>query len=641
MAVVASYGSWASPIDAAETISKLVSFEEVRVDGDDLYWLEMRPAEGGRQALVRRPAGAEAEDLTPPPTNVRSRVHEYGGGAYLVSEGTVVYSDFGDQRLYRLRSGEDPEPITPEPPRPQSLRYADGRRVGEVIVCVREYHPPEGEAVNELVVVPLDGSRDPQVLVSGPNFVSSPRVSPDGARLAWLSWNHPNMPWDGTELWVAPLGGRSVGEAELVAGGRNVSVVQPEWGPDGALYFFADPGGWWNLHRYDVSGTRCVLEMEAEFGFPQWVFGASCYGFLSEGRILAAYYEQGLHRLGVIDGGGRLNPVDLDYSRYDSVITDGQSRVFFVASHPRRPSRIVELDVDRGTEEDVRANPDLVDPAYIPDPQPINFPTGDGDVAHVFYYPPTNPEFKGPHDEPPPLRVKIHGGPTANTYPVFTLDFLFWTSRGFGVADLNYRGSTGYGRAYRDQLKGGWGVVDVEDAVAAARYLAEQGLAQPERLTITGASAGGFTTLAALALHDTFAAGSSYFGVTDLELFEESTHKFESRYLDGLVGSQKAKRERSPISHLDGFDRPVILFQGLEDEVVPPDQARMIADALDRRGVPHALVLYEGEDHGFRNAENIANAIESELSFFGNVLGFQPAGDLASADVRHLEAVRR
>ena len=640
MANVAPYGSWTSPIDAAQTISKLVGFSEVRRDGDDLYWLEERPAEGGREVLVRRAAGGETEDVTPPPTNVRTLVHEYGGGSYLVSQGTVVYSDFADQRLYRLRLGEDPEPITPEPTRFQTLRYSDGRRVGEVIVCVRESHPPEGEAANELVLVPLDGSYDPEVLVSGPDFVSSARISPDGARLAWLSWNHPDMPWDGTELWTATFDGRSLGEPELVAGGRDVSVVQPEWGPDGALYFSADPSGWWNLHRFDFSGTRPVLEMEAEFGFPQWVFGGSCYGFLSGGRIVAAYSDGGFHRLGVIDSQARLEPLDLGYSRYGGVITDDQSRVYFIASHPGRASRIVEADVDRGTEEVVRSNPDLVAPAYVSDPQLITFATGDGEVAHGFYYPPTNPEFEGPADERPPLRVEIHGGPTSQTFPVLVLDFLFWTSRGFAVVDLNYRGSTGYGRTYRDRLNGEWGVVDVEDAVAAARFLADRGLADRDRLTITGGSAGGFTTLAALAFHDAFAAGSSYFGVADIEMLEEATHKFESRYLDGLLGSNEAKRERSPIHHLDSFDEPVILFQGLDDKVVPPDQARMIAEALDRRGVPHALVLYPGEDHGFRQAENIVHALECELSFFGQVLGFEPAGPLASVELRHFGASR-
>ncbi len=633
MTKTAPFGSWESPVDAAKAVSQSVGFGDIRVDGDDLYWMEFRPAEDGRQVLVRRQGSDEPHDVIAPEVNVRTRVHEYGGGDYLVADGTVVYSDDADQRLYRLSPGGAPEPITPEPPRPQSLRYADGRVTGDHVLCVRESHPPDGEAVNELVLIPLDGSSEPEVVFTGTDFVASPRLSPDGSRVAWLSWDHPNMPWDGTHLWVAAID--AMGNPERVAGGEAISVVQPEWGPDGSLYFAADPGEWWNLFRYDGSTTRTVLGREVEAAFPQWLFGQSSYGFLSGGRIAVAYFEDGVHRLGILDAEGSLEPLDLGYSLYDSVATDADSRVFFVGLHPRRPTRIVDPDIDRDTELEVRANPDLVDPAFVPDPRRITFPTGDGERAHAFYYPPTNPDFVGPDEELPPLRVMIHGGPTSNVVPALRVAHLYWTSRGFGVVDVNYRGSTGYGRPYRDRLKGQWGIIDVEDAAAAGRYLADKGLVDPERLTITGGSAGGFTTLASLAFDDAFAAGSSYYGVADLELLEASTHKFESRYENSLVGSKEAMRDRSPINHLDGFDRPVILFQGLEDTVVPPDQARLIADALDEKGVTHALVLYEGEDHGFRSADNIVHSLEAELSFFGHVLGFEPAGDLATAEVKH------
>jgi dipeptidyl aminopeptidase/acylaminoacyl peptidase len=634
MTTIAPYGSWVSPIDAAQTMSTLIGFSEVRLDDTDLYWLEARPAEGGRQVLVRRSGSGATADVVPADTNVRTMVHEYGGGAFTVAGGTVVYSDFADQRLYRIDAGDDPTPITPEPPRPRSIRYADGVIAGDVVVCVRERHPDDGEALNELVAVPIDGSGDPLLLVGGPDFVSSPRVSPDGRRIAWLSWDHPNMPWDGTELWVASFDGTSVGEPDRVAGSAAVSVVQPEWGPDGALYFSADPTGWWNLYRHDADGAQPLLEVEAEAGFPQWVFGLSCYGFLSGGRIAVASYQDGRHRLSILGEDGA-TPLDLDYSLYRSVVTDGAGRVFFVGYHPTRPSRIVEFDVDHGVESTVVANPDLVEPTFVPEPQILSYPTADGETAHAIYYPPTNPDFEAPEGELPPLRVEIHGGPTSNAYPVLSLGFAYWTSRGFGVVDVNYGGSTGYGRAYRDRLKGRWGIVDVQDAVGAARYLADSGLADPDRLVITGGSAGGFTTLAALAFHDTFAAGSSYYGVADLELLDADTHKFESRYVGSLVGPSEVQRERSPIHHLDGFDRPVILFQGLEDVVVPPDQARAIAAALDAKGVTHSLVLYEGEQHGFRDAKTIVHALESELTFLGHVLGFEPAGELATVDIKH------
>ncbi len=630
MVTVAPYGSWASPIDAAQVLSRAIGFTEIRLDDNDVYWLEIRPSEGGRQVLVRRTSTGEVADVIGEDANVRTMVHEYGGGAYLVSDGTVALANFADQRWYRLDPGDDPVPITPEPPGPQSIRYADGVVAGDLVVCVRESHPEDGEAVNELVAFPLDGGGEPAVLVGGPDFVSSPRVSPDGRRLAWLSWDHPNMPWDETLLWTAPFHGTSLGDREVVAGGHGVSVVQPEWGLDGGLFYAADATGWWNLYRDGES----LLGRVVDAGFPQWVFGQSCYGFLSEGRLVAAYYEDGQHRLGILRNGA-LTHLDLDYTSYRSVVTDGDHRVLFIGYHPARPPRIVEFDVDRGTESVVAANPDLIDAAFVPHPQPITFPSGDDEPAHGYFYPPTNPDYQAPIGELPPLRVEIHGGPTSNAIPALSLDFAFWTSRGIGVVDVNYRGSTGYGRAFRDRLKGAWGIVDVEDAVAAARYLAASGLADPDRLIISGGSAGGFTTLASLAFHDTFAAGSSYYGVADLELLDAHTHKFESRYLDSLVGSREIQRERSPIHHVDRIDRPVILFQGLEDAVVPPEQAQLIADALDAKGVPHALVLYEGEQHGFRDADTIVHAIESELSFFGRVLGFEPAGEPAAVEIRH------
>jgi dipeptidyl aminopeptidase/acylaminoacyl peptidase len=626
MTTTVPYGSWKSPISAADTIAGVVGFAEPVLDGDDLYWLEMRPGEQGRQVLVRRSADGAITDLTPPPTNVRTRVHEYGGGAFAVSNGTVVYSDFADQRLYRADGDGEATAITPLPPRPMSLRYADIEFLSDgQLVCVRESHPEVGEAVSELVVVSMDDG-DVTVVASGRSFYASPRVSPDGSQLAWLEWDHPNMPWDGSELMVATIGDASLAGA-LVAGGRTESIAEPCWAPDGTLIYMSDRTGWWNPYRYDGTQSSAIVTRNVEFANPAWVFRYTSYGFLSGDRVLAAYWDRGRHVLAVIESDGRVDDLGLDFSRYSAVITDNNSRAWAVVHHPHRPSALVEIDVESATASIVRSNPEPVADTYLTEPRLISFPTAGGDVAHGVYYPPTNPEFEAPNGELPPLIVEVHGGPTACVFPRLSVAYMFWTSRGFGVVDVNYRGSTGYGRDFRRKLEGEWGVVDVDDCLAAAQHLAAAGDVDPDRLVITGGSAGGYTTLAALAFRDGFSGGASYFGVADLELFATHTHKFESRYLDRLVHPDDF-RARSPIHSVDQIDRPVVLFQGLDDRVVPPAQAQVIADALRDRGVPFAHIEYEGEDHGFRKSENIIHSLETELAFYGEVLGFTPAGDL-------------
>jgi dipeptidyl aminopeptidase/acylaminoacyl peptidase len=624
----APYGTWGSPITAADAVAGIIGFAEVLFDRGDLYWVEMRPSEGGRQVLVGRDAAGAIDDLTPAPINVRTRVHEYGGGAVTVGGGRVVFSDFADQRLYRVADG-DIEPVTPEPPRPGSVRFADGRMVTDAsLVCVRETHPEEGGAVNEVVLVDLeDGAQT--ILATGRDFYAAPRPSSDG-RLAWLEWDHPNMPWDGTELMVGVLEGGDLGSRRRVAGGPEESVFQPEWAPDGNLVFASDGTGWWNLYRWDGATVSELHAMDADFGHPLWVFGRTTFGFLSEGRLLAGYWSEGTHRLAIVGPDGSFQGLsDPEHTSHERLLTDGESRAWFVGSGPAAPTRLVELDVDTGESTVVRSNPMPVDEWYIPKPRTISFPTGDGETAHAIFYPPTNPAFSAPEGELPPLIVEVHGGPTGQVFPRLAITFLYWTSRGFAVVDVNYRGSSGYGRDYRNRLRHSWGIVDVEDCLAAARYLAEQGEVDGKRMVITGGSAGGYTTLASLAFGDAFSAGASYYGVADLALLAEHTHKFESRYLDGLVGTDPAlMRERSPLHSADRIDVPVILFQGLEDRVVPPEQAEMIAAALESRGVPHALITYEGEDHGFRDANNIVHSLESELGFFGKVLGFVPAGDI-------------
>jgi dipeptidyl aminopeptidase/acylaminoacyl peptidase len=543
-----------------------------------------------------------------------------------VGHGRVVYSEFADQRLYSL-DDPGPRPITAEPERPRSVRFADGRLLHEWrLVCVRETHPEEGEAVNELVTVDLD-TGEQTILTTGRDFYANPRPSGDG-RLAWLEWDHPNMPWDGTDLMVANLENGQLTGHQHIAGGVDESVFQPDWAPDGALVFSSDRTGWWNLYRWDGEATTSLLLMEADFGSPLWQFGRKAFGFLADRRILAGYWQDGINHLGVVDGDGGFTPmVDGDHSVHERLVTDGDNRAWYGAAGPSVPGRLVELQVDTGEQTIVRTNPMPVGEAYVSEARPIGFPTGDGETSHAIFYPPANPDFAGPEGESPPLIVHVHGGPTSQVFPALRTSFLYWTSRGFAVVDVNYRGSTGYGREYRNKLRGNWGVVDVEDCVAVARHLASNGEVDGDRLVITGGSAGGFTTLAALAFSDVFSAGASYYGVADLGLLAAHTHKFESRYLDGLVAPDEM-RERSPLYAADQISVPVILFQGLEDKVVPPEQAEIIADALVANRIPHAHITYEGEDHGFRNAENIIHSLESELAFYGEVLGFVPAGDL-------------
>lgn len=628
MARLAPYGTWRSPIGADDVVAGLVGFAELGFADGSLYWVERRPDEDGRQVLVtRRPTG-EIEDLTPPPISVRTRVHEYGGGSLVVGGGEVLYSDFATQRLHRIEAG-GPAPLTPEPPRPGSLRYADGRILADGrLVCVRESHPPEGEAVNELVVVDLD-TGETTVLAGGRDFYAAPRPRGDGRLLAWVEWNHPNMPWDGTELKVGEIAGDRLVDVARVAGGPEESIVEPQWAPDDALIFHSDRGGWWNLHRWDGRQVSPLLLREADFAEPAWVFGRSTFAFLSGGRILGGFWEEGSHHLAVLHPDGGLQTLDDDLTEHGRITTDGSSMAWFVGEGPGTPATLFELDVDQGTVEAVRANPVPVSPSYFYRPRPISFPTGGGETAHAIYYPPHNPDYEAPPGDLPPLIVRIHGGPTSHVSPILDTGFLYWTTRGFGVVDVNHRGSSGYGRRYRNRLRGNWGIVDVEDARAAARYLADQGEAHPDRLVIRGGSAGGYTTLAALAFGEEFGAGASYYGVADLELLAKHTHKFESRYVDGLVGTDPEEmRRRSPLYSADRITAPVILFQGLEDRVVPPEQAEMIASALEANGIPHAHITLPDEDHGFRRAENITYCLESELAFYGLVLGFAPQGDL-------------
>jgi dipeptidyl aminopeptidase/acylaminoacyl peptidase len=615
----------------------------VRTDGGDLYWMESRALEGGRQAIVRRDAHGVTADAVPEGFNSRSRAHEYGGGSYAVRDGVLISCDFADQRVYRIDDGRA-IPITPEPKIPAGDRYADFAFCGDRVICVRERHREGKEAVNTLVTFPLDGSEKPRVIAKGHDFYSSPRVSPDGTRLAWLSWDHPRMPWEGTELWCAALAqDGTVSEPELLAGGENESVFQPEWSPNGVLHFVSDKTGWWNLFRLVDGHVEALHLMDAEFGMPQWGFGMSRYGFILNDRVVAIYSEGGFDRIGLLEGDS-LKPVHTPFDHYGYTVDTCGDQLFATAGNGSSPMAVVRIDVDTEAIKVVKPSLQIdLDPALISPPEAIEFATTGDAVAHAFYYPPRNPGFVGPANEQPPLIVMSHGGPTGATTPELDLNRQFWTSRGFAVVDVNYRGSSGYGREYRNALRGEWGVVDLDDCINAALHLADGGHVDGARMAIRGGSAGGYTTLCALAFADVFAAGASYFGVGDLAALATDTHKFESRYLDSMIGpypeAADVYEERSPLYNVDGFSCPVILLQGLDDRVVLPSQAEEIVAALDAKGIPHAYVAFEGEGHGFRKAENIERAREVEFYFYSRVFGFEPADDLTSIEIVHEAAL--
>lgn len=654
---VAPYGSWRSPITAEALVADSLRLGNVSVDGGDVYWVEGRPAERGRQVLVRwrrRGDRSDIEDMSGPDDNVRTLVHEYGGRPYAVRDGLIVWSSFADQRLRVI--GTD-EPITPEPPLPLAVRYADHHltRGGRWVLCVRERHsvPGASEAVNDLVAVAVDGSGSVNLLADGHDFFSSPRLSPDGRRLAWLSWDHPNMPWDATELWVAgvDLDGdvAEVGTPRRVAGGPGESVSEPRWSPEGVLHWMSDRSGWWNLYDEDGDGVPLV-EMEADFATPEWVFGNASYAFLGDGSLFVSWWSGGMKRFGLVREGGKVDDLELPFTTGGSIAALGRTSVVGVFASPTQAPAVVRVDMANPSDvscEVLRSSaPHAIDEAYVSVPQSIEFPTTGDRTAHALFYAPANGEFVGPADEAPPLIVLSHGGPTSQATAALDAEKLFWTSRGVAVVDVNYGGSTGYGRAYRERLKGTWGITDVDDCVAAAQWLASQGLVDGSRLVIQGGSAGGYTTLAALAFRPgVFAAGSSHYGVADLEALARDTHKFESRYLDGLVAPYPAGvdvyRQRSPIHHTDRLSCPLILFQGLEDMVVPPDQAEMMVGALDAKGIPHAYLAFEGEQHGFRQASTIVRVAEAELYFVGRVLGFTPADEVAPVRIAHEEALGR
>ena len=636
MTEVLSYGSWPSPLAAEQVASAGVRLLALTASDGDLYWVEGRPSEGGRQAIVKRAADGSVTEVTPSGFNARTRVHEYGGGEHWVAGGVLFATRFDDQRLYRIDAAGEARAITSEPAIAAGDRYADGELTpdGRWIFCVRERHAEGEQAENEIVVLATDGSEEPRVVVSGPDFVSAPRVSPDGATLAWLSWDHPRMPWDGTELWMAPiLDDGGLGEVQPVCGGVDESVSQPRWSPRGSLHFISDRSGWWNLYRLEADGSETALApIEAEFAEPDWVFRLSDYGFLDDGTLICAYGgEQGARLARIRSGDEGLETIECPWTSIAQLQVWGADRIAFLGASATQAAAVVAGPAD-GSDWQLlaRSRTDELAASNVSVAEQITFPTTNEAEAHALFYAPRNAGFEGPEGELPPLLVMSHGGPTSATSGAYNAMIQYWTTRGIAVVDVNYRGSTGYGRDYRRGLNGTWGIVDTDDCIAAASYLAERGDVDGERLAIRGGSAGGYTTLCALTFHDVFRAGASYFGVADAETLATDTHKFESRYLDGLIGpypeAQATYHERSPIHFADRIRAAVILFQGLEDQIVPPDQAEQMVDALDASGLPHAYLAFDGEQHGFRKAENIVATLEAELSFYGQVMGFEPEG---------------
>jgi dipeptidyl aminopeptidase/acylaminoacyl peptidase len=631
-AMTTPYGAWPSPITSRSIASGSVGLGGIVLVGDDLWWTEARSSEGGRVVLVHRRADGTIEDVLPAPFNARSRVHEYGGGAVTIAGDAVFFVNFADQIIHRVKLGEAPVPLTEAGPWRFASVVPDDRR--GCLIAVRENHGEPGPPTNDIVAVPIDGGLIDggaiRVLASGHDFYGAPKLSPDGGALVWLTWDLPAMPWDTTTLWRADFrSDGSLGEPVAVAGGVGEAVFQPEFAQDGTLHFVSDRGtGWWNHHAFRDDDIEVLCRDEAEYGLPSWSLSSATYAIGEDGRLLTCRVENGLTRLGEIRG-GVFQPLDLPFTEFGAPSVSA-GRLAVNAASATEPWRIILVDLSTGAWETVRRSvSEVPDKGYLSTPEPIDFPTGpDGlAVAHAFYYPPRNDDVMSP-EGPPPLIVRGHGGPTGAASPAFSLAIQYWTSRGFAVLDVNYRGSTGWGRAFREALYGQWGVADVEDVVKGAEAMVARGLADPSRLAIRGGSAGGYTVLAALAFHDTFTAGCSLYGIGDLEALATDTHKFESRYLDQLIGPYPERRdlyrERSPIHHTENLAAPVIFFQGLDDKVVPPNQAEAMVAALQAKNVPVAYIPFEGEGHGFRKAENIRRALDGELSFYGQIWGFEP-----------------
>lgn len=644
--VRARHGSWASPLSALALATASASIGYARAHGGRLYWTESRPADGGRIALLALDADGRAIELTPRDFNLRTRVHEYGGIGFARAGERLLASRDDDQRLYCLAGGRPPQPLTPP-----GLRYADGAATadGGRAFFVREDHRADGEPRNAVVAIDPSQPGEGNVLFGDSDFVAFPRPSPDGKRLAFVSWNHPLMPWDGTRLQLGELTSGGLQGLQTIAGSDRESVSEPCWDADGSLYFLSDRDDWWNLYRWRGGAVEQVTRFDAEIGVPLWQLGTASYALLGDGRALARVCRHAVDGLALVDlGNGAATPLDLPFVGYRSLGRLDAHTAFAIAASEEDMPALIAIDLRSGRHRIVRrpAEAPPLPKGFVSRAEPIEFPTEPGSdgrprTAHAFFHPPRNPGFAAPPGELPPLLVVLHGGPTAHNSTDLHLAKQFWTTRGFAVVDVNYGGSTGFGRAYRERLRGQWGVVDLADTVAAVRFLVGAGRVDPKRVVIRGGSAGGYTVLCALAFTDVFAAGVNYFGIADLELLAADTHKFESRYTDGLIAplpqGRDIYRARSPIHHLQRLDAGLITFQGAEDRAVPPEQSRTIVAAVRSRGRPVAYLEFEGEQHGFRRAENLVRALQAELYFLGRVLGFAPADAVEPVAIDNLD----
>ena len=637
------FGSWKSPITSNLIVSKTIGISSINTTRKAIYWLEKRPTEKGRNVIVSCLADGKLRDITPKPLSVRTKVHEYGGSAFLIVDETVYFSNYSDNRIYQQTLGQPPQPLTAESTRRYVDLVLDSQR--NRLICVCEDHAaPEKEAIDSIVSIDLDTGKV-NTLIDGADFYSSPRLSPDGEKLAWLCWNHPHMPWDSSYLYLGDFQGNGdINNSKVVAGGTEESICEPKWSPNGKLYFSSDRTNWWNLYRRNPDGTVEILhEMAAEFAYPHWVFGLSTYDFIDEDCLVCTYSANGSWHLGSIQlKTKKFEEIATPYTNISALQTTDNGEVVFIAGSPTESTAVIKFDPRTEEKQILKSTGDLkIDPGYLSLPEAIAFPTENNLTAYAWYYPPQNKDYTAPEGELPPLIVKSHGGPTAAAVVNLNLRIQYWTSRGFGYLDVNYGGSIGYGREYRQRLDGNWGIVDVDDCVNAAQYLVRQKRVDGNKLVITGSSAGGYTTLAALTFRDVFKAGASYYGVSDLEILAKDTHKFESRYLDRLIGKYPEEKgiykARSPIYFTDNLACPTIFFQGLEDKVVPPNQAEMMFNSIKEKGLPVAYVVFEREAHGFREAKNIKKALDSEFYFYARVFGFEPGEAIEPVSIINLD----
>jgi len=640
------YGSWESTITPEKITEGGLRFSEIRSSGSDLYFLEGRPEESGRYVIVKQASDGKISDAIPKEFNSRNAVHEYGGGSYAVGQKNIYFTNWNDQRIYKV-NGENVNPITKEPPFEKSIRYSDLTLSidEEWLFCVRETHFEKEEAKNELVAISTTENSQ-IVLCTGRDFYSSPRINPTNKEICWLEWDHPNMPWDGTELFIANFDLDGLSEIKFIDGSKNISIIQPEWSDSGELIYISDESGWWNLKKYSENTTATILDEETDHGEPAWNFGVRTY-FLKDDYIYlrgsSKNNNKGLIRKINISG-EIIEEIEVLHTSIGG-LTHHENKALYIGASPVSNSEIVSYDLMKKNEETIKeSNPVKIDIEEISIPEEISFPTTQNAIAYGYFYKPKNKNFQGESEEKPPLLVISHGGPTSATSNALNLSIQYWTNRGIAVADINYRGSTGYGKKFRDSLKGNWGVYDTDDCIAAVDHLSEKGLVDSSRVAIKGGSAGGYTTINALTFHDRFAVGATYYGIADLSVFIDDTHKFESKYLESLIGKYPEEKEiyyeRSAINFTDQLSCPMIIFQGTEDKIVPPSQAEIMAQGLRDKKIPFSLIMYEGEQHGFRQSKNIISSLESELYFYSKVLGFKPFDKLNEIEIENSENLK-